>query len=191
MESSDQELLEQYMDGDVQALAVLMERHRRPLFAYILNMSRAQGDAEDIFQEVWLKVIRNAQQYRRGGFRAWVFQICHHLMIDRFRRQTHWVSLEMPQGTDDATLEDVLADRSATPDVTAGQQDEVRRIDAAMKALPPEQREVFLMRTQGEIPFREIARIQGVSINTALARMQYAVAKLRRQLADGQSKRRR
>ena len=170
--------LNKYKGGDVDALGQLVEHTRRPLFAFILRMMPRGGDAEDIFQEVWFKAIRSLEQFKQGSFHSWLFRITHNLLIDRARRKRPETSLQ-EELTDHFSLEDVLADNSATPFAAVDDQDLGAFIREAVEKLPLEQREVFLMRTEAELPFKEIAEIQGVSINTALGRMQYALHRLR------------
>jgi RNA polymerase sigma-70 factor (ECF subfamily) len=178
--SSDHEMLERYRRGEVGALGDLVEQYRRPLFAFILKMTEGREDADEIFQEVWLRVIRHQHRYRAKSFKSWLFRIAHNLVIDRARKRRPQVDL---QGTAPAEAGDVFENRVADPAPAPGERladrELGRRIREAVSALPPAQREVFLMRTEADLPFKEIARIQGTSINTALGRMHYAVGRLR------------
>jgi RNA polymerase sigma-70 factor (ECF subfamily) len=184
MEPTDESLLESYRRGRVDALAELLERHRRPLYGYILRMITAQEDADDVFQEVWLRAVRHLDRYRPGNFRGWLFRIGHNLVVDRRRMRRDMSSLDEVAGESTLTLAELVADGTRSPAQRAADRDLAGRIAQAVAALPPEQKEVFLLRTDADMPFREIARVQGVSINTALARMQYALTKLRRALQD-------
>lgn len=178
--SDDTRLLEAYRAGDSSALTALFNRYRKALYAYIARMTEGHGDADEIFQETWFRAIRHLPRYRTGHFRAWLYRICHNLMIDRGRDQSRWHSLDQPlAGAEGETEQDRLAAAGPDPAALAAGHDLGRVIDSLLAGLPAAQREVFLLRTEGDLPFREIARIQGVSINTALARMQYAVEKLR------------
>jgi RNA polymerase sigma-70 factor (ECF subfamily) len=180
---TDDQLLAAYRAGDVEALERLVVRHQRSLFGYVLQMTEGRDDPEDIFQEVWLRVIRKAASYRRGNFGGWLMRIARNLVIDRARRRRPDRSLdeEDPQGR---PLRDTLPAAGTGAGAELAAAETGRRIEAALRQLPPVQREVFVMRTQMDLPFREIARIQNVSINTALARMQYALRKLRPLLAE-------
>jgi RNA polymerase sigma-70 factor (ECF subfamily) len=181
MDASDEELMQQYAAGMTDALGVLLERYRRPLYSFILRMVDVPTDADEVFQDVWLRVIRKSADYRSDRFRGWVFRIAHNLLIDRARRRRPDFSLDQTVATEgsDLTLGDRIAAPGLTPDATVEGHDLGTRIRDALMQLPVEQRQVFLLRTQGELPFKHIARIQRVSINTALARMQYALTKLR------------
>ena len=185
MELTDEELLEQYVSGQTEALAELLERYRRPLFSFILRMVPSSADADEVFQEVWMRVIRKAADSRRDRFKGWVFRIAHNLLIDRARSRRPMASLDEPIGGDtEQTLAERVPSGGVAPNMAVEGRDLGRRIQAALAMLPPEQRQVFLLRTEGDVPFKDIARLQRVSINTALARMQYALAKMRQLLEE-------
>ena len=183
MEVTDKELLNRYRDGDVSALEEVVERYRRPLFGFILSMTERREEADEIFQEVWFRVIRKFESYRDDNFMAWLFRICHNFVVDRARSAKRLVSLDQCDN-EGISLVDALPAAGPVPASRVADRELGQRIRVAVRQLPPEQREVFLMRAEGELPFKEIARIQGVSINTALARMQYATAKLRMALSS-------
>jgi RNA polymerase sigma-70 factor (ECF subfamily) len=185
VEDSDEDLLDRYKSGETDALTLLVERYRRQLFSFILRMSSSAADADEIFQEVWLRVIRKAGSYRRDCFRGWVYRIAHNLLIDHSRRRKMTVvptmpGDDMPQGL---WVDRIPARERSPSDAAQGNEMQVV-IGQALSQLSAEQREVFLMRVEGDISFREIARVQGVPINTALARMHYAVCRLRKLLHE-------
>ena len=183
MEESDQSLVERYRRGDVDALRVLVERYERPLFGFIVNTIGSAADADEIFQEVWFRAIRKLDSYEHGNLLGWLIRISRNLVVDRSRGQKRLCSLER-ESEEGGSLADAIPAPDRSPSDAATDRDLGLRIKAAVSGLPPEQQEVFLLRAQTDLPFREIARIQGVSINTALARMQYAVAKLRAALKE-------
>ncbi len=183
-QTPENEWLAQYRAGDVSALGKLVEFYRRPLFGFILKMTEGHGDAEEVFQEVWFRAIRKLDTYKPKSFLSWLFRIAHNLIIDQARKQKPAVSLQEKQQEGDLSLEERIEAPERGPATNFGGLDLGRRIDEAVQALPEEQREVFLMRTKVNLPFKEIAKIQGTSINTALARMQYALEKLRTSLKD-------
>lgn len=184
MESTDYELLSRYREGQPDALAQLVDRYRRPLFSYILNMtSKNMTEADEVFQEVWLRVIKKAHRYRKGSFLGWLIRIAHNLIIDRSRRKRPWLLLDQ-SGESGSPMVDRLPARTATPSSSVQATELGRRIAEEVEHLPTEQKEVFVLRAQAGMPFKEIARIQKTSINTALARMQYALRKLRNALKE-------
>ncbi len=184
MDQEDVQMLEAYRAGDAEALGKLVEKYKRPLFGFILRFSEGREDADEVFQEVWVRAIKNMNRYRQKNLLSWLFRIAHNLMIDRIRQRRSVVSFDTPVSEDGATLSEQLATRNPGPDDEAGGRELGIRIEAAAAKLPPEQREVFWLRMQADLSFKEIAKIQKCSINTALARMQYAVSKLRSELSD-------
>lgn len=185
--STDEEAkqwLGEYRQGHVEALGKLVEHYRRPLYAFLYKMLEGRpGDADEIFQEVWFRVIKNVDRYEDQSFLSWMFRIAHNLIIDRVRRQRPTIGMD--EGREEGlALEERLPSPRLTPDGEAAGRDVGRRIAAAVARLPREQREVFLLRTEADIPFKEIAKMQKTSINTALARMHYAVLKLRDELRE-------
>ncbi len=176
------EWIEQYREGRIEALGLLVEHFRRPLFGFILNMISARGDAEDIFQEVWFRAIRRLDQYREKSFLSWLFRIAHNLVIDQARKQKPVVNLDGREDDQGESWTARIPAGGLAPAAEADARELGGRIRAAVGRLSEDQREVFLLRMEGDIPFKDIARIQGVSINTALGRMQYALARLREEL---------
>lgn len=178
---SDQELVTAYANGDNEAFDALLLRHKTRLFNYIFQMVRDRDLSDDIFQETFVKAITTIKQGRNndmGKFSAWLYRIARNLVVDTFRAQRNEGSLS----TDDTdydilnrrelaedTIEDVMVDLQIEEDLR-------RLIDE----LPDVQREVLNLRYYRELSFKEIAELTGVSINTALGRMRYAILNLRR-----------
>lgn len=183
MERNDAELLADCREGDSEALGQLVEKYRRPLFGFILRFSEGREDADEVFQEVWVRAIKNMNRYRQKNLLSWLFRIAHNLMIDRIRRRRSDVSFDTPAQAGFPSLVEHLEGVIPGPDSEAGGRELGLRIEAAASRLPPDQREVFWLRMQADLSFKEIAKIQQCSINTALARMQYALSKLRKELA--------
>jgi len=184
MEPSDHDLLAEYRAGNAEALGRLVERYRRPLFGFILNMTEGRQDADELFQETWFRAIRAIDTYRDHKLLSWLFRIAHNLVIDRARKARPVA--EAPRDADRPEDDPVnrLPDTAVRPDAGAHGRDLGERIRRAAATLPAEQREVFWLRMNANLAFKEIARLQGTSINTALGRMQYALAKLRDELKD-------
>lgn len=185
MEFDSKHMLERYLSGDIEALGALVEEYRRPLYGFILKMTEGRADADEVFQEVWFRAINKIDSFKGGNFLSWLFRITHNLIIDTARKNRRFS--DPPPDRDEGSVmqaQDNLPDVSLGPDVLVEDADTGKIIRDALQSLPLEQREVFIMRVDAELPFKEIARIQRVSINTALARMQYALEKLRNEL-DG------
>ncbi len=176
-EPKDGVLLAAYRAGDKGALGLFVTRYERPLYAFILRMS-SPSDADDLYQETWIRAIRALGTFDDRKPLSWLFRIARNLMVDRARRARRWVPLDNDSG------EDRWPSNTPSPAEVVTGLDMTERIRESVALLPHEQREVFLMRTEGGLPFKEIARLQKVSINTALARMQYALEKLRGRLKD-------
>ncbi|MFA6172691.1 MAG: sigma-70 family RNA polymerase sigma factor [Kiritimatiellales bacterium] len=183
MDEEDAQILAAYRSGDAEALGELVEKYKRPLFGFILRFSGGRDEADEIFQEVWVRAIKNMNSYRHKSLLSWLFRIAHNLMIDRARRRKPVLSLDTSANEDGIPLGEQIAALRLGPDGETGGHDLGVRIEAAAAQLPVEQREVFWLRMQADLSFKEIAKIQKCSINTALARMQYAVSKLQKELA--------
>jgi len=184
MQPIEREWLEQYRRGDLEALGKLVEQYRRPLYSFILKMTEGRGDPEEVFQETWIRAIRHLDRFDDQNLLGWLFRIAHNLVIDRARKSKPEVQPSPRTGQTTTTWFDQVAASGLGPATVTAGRDLGKQIEAALENLPPEQREVFLLRMDGDMSFKEIAKVQGVSINTALARMHYAVRKLRNLLKD-------
>lgn len=184
MEHPEQVWLAEYRQGRVEALGQLVDHFRRPLYAFISRLMDGHVDADEVFQEVWLRAIKNLDRFDDEKMLSWLFRIAHNLVIDRSRRSKPVASLDAPVREDEEPLGRKMSAGGLSPDREASGHDLGLRIAAAVARLPSEQRAVYLMRMEGDVSFKDIARVQKVSINTALARMQYALAKLREELRD-------
>ncbi|MFA7256307.1 MAG: sigma-70 family RNA polymerase sigma factor [Kiritimatiellales bacterium] len=183
MDQDDAKFLAEYRAGDAEALGRLVEKYKRPLFGFILRFSEGREDADEIFQEVWVRAIKNMNRYRQKNLLSWLFRIAHNLMIDRIRKRRPVVSFDTPVHDGGVSIGEQLTSPRLGPDNETGGHELGLRIEAAAAQLPIEQREVFWLRMHADLSFKEIAKIQKCSVNTALARMQYAVSKLRKDLA--------
>lgn len=181
MEQTDIECINAYLNGDANALEPMVEKYKRPLYSFILKMTEGREDTDEIFQETWFRALKNIRKYKHKNFLNWIFRISHNLVIDRARRNKRQISMQSPTGGNDGTqtIEDRLPATGISPGVEVGGTHLGVRIDAAIEHLAPDQKEVFMLRMYANTSFKEIARIQGCSINTSLARMQYALTKLR------------
>ncbi len=182
MIESDWTCIARYRQGDVAAMDALVEKYRRPLYAFIWSKTGRAEEADDLFQETWFRALNKLSNYRNDNFFGWLVRIARNLAIDRARRQRPETSLDAEREDGRAALE-IEDGRAPDPACQLARKDFSQALAEAVSRLPEEQREVFVLRTQGEVSFREIAKTQGTGINTALARMQYALDKLRRDLA--------
>ena len=141
-------------------------------------MTNTQNNADELFQATWFRVITNIRKYKHQNFYGWLIRIAHNIVIDKARKRKADVSLDENINDTDSSLIDRIPakDNDASREVSNKQLAE--KINYAIKQLPEKQREVFMMRTYEGLSFKTIARIQKTSINTALARMQYAITKL-------------
>ena len=179
---TDEELALAYIDGDNKAFDLLLERTKTKLFTYIVFVVRDRDLADDIFQETFVKVIIKLQQRKytnSGKFGAWLVRIAHNVIMDWYREQRAEKIVEPTEGNDLSNLggNDLLDMNVENHFVNEQVMRDVRKM---MNMLPPTQREVVYMRFYQEMSFKEIAETTGVSINTALGRMRYAVLNLRR-----------
>jgi RNA polymerase sigma-70 factor (ECF subfamily) len=193
-DESDEALMTAYRAGDVRAFERLLARHEKPVWNFLGRFSRDAEAAEDLLQEVFLRVVKDAQESTAAWqgtakFSTWLYTIARNLCIDRARRAVHREAASLdgtgPSGAESTeTLHDRLASPDAPADVVVAGRQAARRIDRAIAELPDDQREVFLMREVMELPFAEIASVVGASEPTVKSRMRYALEKLRAALAD-------
>lgn len=177
-EASDGRLIAEYRRGNEEAFEVLYNRYRRQLFSYLNRVIPGRSAlVDDLYQQTWLKIIKSLPTYREEQkFLSWAFRIAHNLAVDSFRREARREEVE---------IDERIPDNADPPWGRMERETLKQLLEEAMQELSDEQREVVLLRQQG-VAFKEIARIQHVSINTVLGRMHYAVRKLRRRLADSQ-----
>ncbi len=177
---TDNELIARYVAGDESALKTLITRHEKKVFSYIMLSVKNRELAEDIFQDTFIKVIntlRSGNYKEEGKFVQWVMRIANNLKIDYFRKMQRMPAFE---GNGDFDIFDVIygSDPSVEQKMITEQIYEELRV--LITLLPDEQREVLEMRIYNDISFKDIAEITGVSINTALGRMRYALINLRK-----------
>ena len=182
---SDQKLLKCYLSGDRNAISQLIERHSRRVRDYIQMMVKDGDVADDIFQETFIKAVRVIDEGRytdNGRFLSWILRIAHNQVIDHFRAQKQNRQLNEAEAGYDVLGTLRLAERTVEDEIVCEQiASDVRRM---VELLPDEQREVVMMRYYSGLSFKEIAEQTGVSINTALGRMRYALINLRKMIKE-------
>ena len=180
--SSDSILVSNYINGDEYALELLIIRHKQKLYNFIYAKVYDRDVAEDIFQDTFIKVIRTLKRgayNEEGKFLPWVMRISHNLVIDYFRKNNRMPKFD---NTGDFSIFSVLSDTSLNAEkslIKEQVESDVRRL---VDELPEDQREVLLMRIYNDMSFKEISDRTGVSINTALGRMRYALINLRKNI---------
>jgi len=178
---SDQELIERFIEGEKRCMEFLIQRHKKKVYSYILITVKNPHIADDLFQDTFIKVINSLKSgayVDKGRFVSWVIRIAHNITIDHFRREKnlntcsnddHEMDLFNSEKFSDETIEDKIVGDQIINDVRS-----------LIEFLPEEQKEIILLRHYGGMSFKEIAEQTGVSINTALGRMRYALINLRK-----------
>ncbi|MFT6095639.1 MAG: RNA polymerase sigma-70 factor (ECF subfamily) [Nonlabens sp.] len=178
--AQDAVLVRQYLLGDEKGLEILITRHKQRIYSFIFSKVMDRDITEDIFQDTFIKVIRTLRKGKyneEGKFLPWVMRIAHNLVIDHFRRNKRMPKF---QSRNDFDIFDVISDGEESKEyemITSQVHEDVRRL---VEELPNDQKEVLIMRIFKEMSFKEIAESTGVSINTALGRMRYALINLRK-----------
>lgn len=192
---ADEQLMRAYAAGDARAFEALYDRHAARLWRYLLRSSGDAASADELSQEVWFSVARQAAQYAPRAaapgraparFGTWLFTLARHRVVDRWRAERPHASLDAPVAGDDAlTLADTLAAPSGFgPLRRIETRQQAAQLLAALAALPAPQRDAFLLQAEGELSVAEIAHATGVPLQTAKSRLRAARAALRRLLED-------
>ncbi len=182
---SDEDLLAAYAAGDARAFADLYERHERAIYRFFLRQGAATSVADDLLQETWMAVVRNAASFEpRAKFTTWLYTVARSKMIDHWRARDDAVSMAYfagdaaNDGEEEAVL-DVPASDALRPDHQVMARAEARAFLQAVEALPPLQREAFLLQAEGGLSLDEIAVATGAAHETVKSRLRYAMSKLR------------
>lgn len=179
---TNEQLALSYVNGNNQAFDLLLSRNQSKLFSYILFVVHDQDLANDIFQETFVKVITKLQERKyvdTGKFSAWIMRIAHNVIMDWYRDNR---AQNIVEATEDNDLSNINSNNCLDHNIEDRYINEqvLRDVKKMMNLLPPTQREIVFMRFYQEMSFKEIAETTGVSINTALGRMRYAILNLRR-----------
>ncbi|HEY6241126.1 MAG TPA: RNA polymerase sigma factor [Burkholderiales bacterium] len=179
-ETSDEDLMLRYGKGDAGAFEALYRRHRLPLFRFLLRQVGNAATAEELFQDLWMRVVNFRGRYEvQAKFASWLYAIAHNRLMDFYRANGRASFLSHEES--ESVLEDLPAAEIAA-DLKLDRKRAVERLLAALAELPDAQREAFLLQQEGELSVEEIAASTGVSRETAKSRLRYAVAKLRASL---------
>jgi RNA polymerase sigma-70 factor, ECF subfamily len=178
VEAPDEQLMLAYRQGDAGAFETLYARHKGPLYRYVLRSIRDRGIAEELYQEIWMRVIEARGRYTvQAKFTTWLYTIAHNRMTDHWRKR----GLQLV----DLDGVDPPAPAADEPAPRAEARQSAERLLGALAALPAAQREAFLMHEEGGMSVAQIATATGVGEEAAKSRLRYALAKLREALADG------
>ena len=185
-DDEDAQLMLAYARGEMRAFETLYSRHRAALYRYLMRQARDGEVANDLFQEVWSRVVVNRSRYEpRAKFRTFLFTLAHNCFIDHCRRVK---ARPAGLGIEDADAADMLPAADETrPDHTLERSEDTQRYRAALATLPAEQRDVYLLHEESDLSLEEIARVTGVGAETAKSRLRYAVAKLKAALVAAEN----
>lgn len=179
-------LVQQYIAGDELALSKLIERHQSRIYGFIYSKMNDRELCDDIFQDTFIKVIRTLKTStynEEGKFLPWVIRIAHNLIVDHYRKNK---KMTMLRETENFSIFEFLKDESSTMEnlmITEQVEGDLKKL---IEELPSDQKEVLVMRMYGDLSFKEISDQTGVSINTALGRMRYAIMNLRKLIEKNQ-----
>ena len=183
---TDAQLVSAYVSGDEKSLEILINKHKSKIYNFIFSKVLERDIAEDIFQETFIKVIKtlkNGLYNEEGKFLSWVMRISHNLIIDHFRKSNRMPKFEASDGYD---VFQFITDNAPNIESNLIKDQVVNDLQNLITELPDDQKEVLNMRLYKDMSFKEIAENTGVSINTALGRMRYAIINLRKMIEDHQ-----
>jgi RNA polymerase sigma-70 factor (ECF subfamily) len=182
MGASDEELMLAYAGGDARAFEALYSKHKGALYRFVLRSVAARGEAEELYQDVWLRVIEARSRYTpRARFTTWLYTIAHNRLVDHWRtRGLALVSLD----AEDAALPEPAAPPSSQPHLQLEARQTLERLAAAIAALPLAQREAFLLHQEGGLTTAEIAQATDAGEEAAKSRLRYAMNKLKEAIGD-------
>ncbi len=181
---NDQQLIDRYLKGDDKAFETLLNRYKDKVYTSIYLFVKDKAQAEDLFQEVFIKVVdtlRKGKYNHQGKFSQWVMRIAYNLCVDNFRRNKRRPTL---YATEEFDIFDVLGSKEPNGEQQLIKSQAHQKVRELIDRLPPEQREVVILRHYADMSFKEIAALTRVSINTALGRMRYALINIRKMVAQ-------
>ena len=184
MGGTDEQLMLAYAGGDAGAFDALYSKHKGPVFRYVLRSVKGRAEAEELFQDVWMRVIEAAARYTpQAKFTTWLYTIAHNRLVDHWRAKG-LVVVPIDADEDEAGVPEPAAAPSAEPHRVVEAQQALERLSAALAALPMAQREAFLLHHEGDLTAAEIAAATGTHEEAAKSRLRYAMNKLKDALRD-------
>jgi len=184
MHLTDRELIHEYLEGSDKAFEVLLNRHREKIYTSIYLFVKDRDKADDIFQDVFIKIIktlRKGNYNHEGKFVQWAMRISYNMCVDNFRKNRRRTKVSATETFD---IFDVLENKDDNQEVTMIKDEAYSKIRQLVDQLPPEQREVVVLRHYADMSFKEISLLTRVSINTALGRMRYALINMRKMVEN-------
>ena len=179
----DEDLMNCYRDGDAHAFELLYMRHKGPLYRYLLRQCGVAALAEELFQDVWMKLIDARSRYEaRAKFTTYLYRLAHNRLIDHYRRTQTGVPISYADDADEPLIEQVADVEAREPDNELDRRRLAQRLLVQIATLPEAQREAFLLREESGLSLEEIAEVTGVNAETAKSRLRYALSKLRQGL---------
>ena len=173
---SDDQLMVSFGKGDRSAFDILYARYKQPLYGYLYRNCGNKASVDELFQDIWLKVIASSSRYKRQGkFRPWIFTMAHHCIVDFYRQSGR-------QAVEHSAVKELVSNQSTENAVQ--DREFLAAVQTAITCLPLEQRQAFCLREESGFSVREIAEIQDISVEAAKSRLRYAYGKLRKRLAD-------
>jgi len=188
---SDEQLMIAYRDGDAGAFDTLYRRHKGPVYRYMLRQCRDAGVADELFQDVWMNLIRARERYTvQAKFTTYIYKLAHNRLIDHYRKHGQAAMVSLDHDSDDSENAPVMAEPVAAPRDEPEKHLDIKQQAAQLLellgALPASQREAFVMQYEGGMSVDEIADATGVTRETAKSRLRYALTKIRQGLATWQ-----
>jgi RNA polymerase sigma-70 factor (ECF subfamily) len=183
-QTNDKELILSYLQGDHKSFEILLNRHRNKIYTSIYLFVKDSDLAEDIFQDVFIKIIdtlRKGKYNHEGKFLQWAMRISYNMCVDHFRRSKRRTKVSASETFD---IFDVLETKEDSMETTIIKSEMHKKVRSLVDQLPPEQKEVVILRHYADMSFKEISQLTRVSINTALGRMRYALINMRKMAGD-------
>jgi RNA polymerase sigma-70 factor (ECF subfamily) len=176
-----------FQNGSMEAFETLYERYRTPIYAFLVRQSIPKDSAQELAQDIFVKVVRSASSFSHASkFSTWIYTIARNQAVDAFRKGKHrnHPSLDQPAREDGAPLKDRVEGKERDPERATTATRLRGRLEAAIRKLPEDQREVFLLREYNGLRFQEIGEVVGAKVGTVKSRMRYALEFLKRELAE-------